>query len=125
MTDTPETPPAPDQTASPLDEQMKLASALFAPFAHGGTGFAPADMMRWSEVAARLQTLWMEYQAEQMARPEALAQMLDPARWMTLATSWYNQMPLAQAEQQKALWDEGMRLWEQVLGQYGLGPKAG
>nr|WP_279349684.1 class I poly(R)-hydroxyalkanoic acid synthase [Erythrobacter litoralis] len=86
---------------------------------------APADMQHWAEVGTKLQTMWMQYQAEQMANPQALVSYFDPSRWMALASSWYKQMPIAQAEQQKALMEEGFRLWEQVLGQYGFGPKAG
>ncbi|WP_431732653.1 PHA/PHB synthase family protein [Erythrobacter litoralis] len=110
-----------------FEDQMKMSQALFAPMLGNMTAqsSAPADMQHWAEVGTKLQTMWMQYQAEQMANPQALVSYFDPSRWMALASSWYKQMPIAQAEQQKALMEEGFRLWEQVLGQYGFGPKAG
>ena len=65
--------------------------------------------------------MWLEYQAEQLADPQALVPWMDPARWMGLAQDWYRQMPLADPAQQQALWQEGMEVWQQVLAQYGLG----
>ena len=47
---------------------------------------------------------------------------MDPTRWMKLAQDWYRQMPIANPAQQQALMQEGMAMWQQVLGQYGLGP---
>ena len=116
----------PDPFTNMYEAPAKLARAMFAPM--GGTigdgTLSPEDAQRWSEVGAKLQGLWMQYQAEQMSNPKALVPYFDPARWMALATDWYKQMPLAQVEQQQALWAEGLKLWEDVLGQYGLGPKA-
>lgn len=116
-----------DQMTKMFEDQMKMSQALFAPMLGNMTAqsSAPADMQHWAEVGTKLQTMWMQYQAEQMANPQALVSYFDPSRWMALASSWYKQMPIAQAEQQKALMEEGFRLWEQVLGQYGFGPKAG
>ena len=118
-----------DQMTKMFEDRMKMSQALFAPMmGNAGSlaadGMAPADMQHWAEVGTKLQTMWMQYQAEQMANPQALVPYFDPSRWMALASSWYKQMPIAQAEQQKALWEEGFRLWENVLGQYGFGPKA-
>ncbi|HBQ92505.1 MAG TPA: hypothetical protein DD795_06680, partial [Erythrobacter sp.] len=59
--------------------------------------------------------MWLEYQAEQLADPQALVPWMDPARWMGLAQDWYRQMPLADPAQQQALWQEGMEVWQQVL----------
>jgi polyhydroxyalkanoate synthase len=38
---------------------------------------------------------------------------------------WLKALPLVNPETQKRLWDDSMALWEGVLGQYGIGPKAG
>ncbi|WP_394271032.1 PHA/PHB synthase family protein [Qipengyuania sp.] len=112
--------------ASAFEDQMKLAEAFFAPFAGtGAAAFTPDDIARWTEVGTRLQALWMQYQAEQLSRPETLSAVFDSSRWMGLASSWYRQMPLAQAQQQQALWDEGFRLWQQVLAQYAPGADGG
>ncbi len=115
-----------DQMRKMFEDQMKMSQALFAPISGAlpAPGAAPADMQQWAEVGTKLQTMWMQYQAERLADPKALVPYFDPARWMALASNWYRQMPIAQVERQQALWEEGFRLWEEVLGQYGLGPKA-
>ncbi|MXO96436.1 class I poly(R)-hydroxyalkanoic acid synthase [Erythrobacter aquimaris] len=125
MTDTP------DPFTNMYEGPAKLMRAMFAPMmgtmdaAKGIDGaVSPEDAKHWAEVGAKLQAMWLQYQSEQLSNPQALVPYFDPARWMALATDWYQKMPLAQAEQQKALMEEGMRLWEDVLGQYGLGPKA-
>lgn len=117
----------PDPFADLYEGPAKLARAMFAPMAQSleGAEVKPEDMQHWAEVGAKLQTLWMEYQIEKMGQPQAMMPVLDPARLMALAEGWYKQMPLAAAEQQKALWEEGLAVWESVLGQYGIGPKAG
>ncbi|MBX7532478.1 class I poly(R)-hydroxyalkanoic acid synthase [Qipengyuania sp. 1XM1-15A] len=123
----------PDPFTNLYEHPAKLARAMFAPLTGaidpslmmGDTPMKPVDAQAWAETGAKLQALWAQYQAEQMSNPQALVPYFDPARWMALATDWYKQMPIAQPEQQKALWDEGMELWNAVLGQYGLGPKAG
>ncbi|MBX7458257.1 class I poly(R)-hydroxyalkanoic acid synthase [Qipengyuania sp. 1NDH17] len=123
----------PDPFTNLYEHPAKLMRAMFAPMTGGmdpqmmmgEAPMKPEDAQAWAETGAKLQTLWAQYQAEQMSNPQALVPYFDPARWMALAGDWYKQMPIAQAEQQKALWEEGMQLWNEVLGQYGLGPKAG
>ncbi|MBU2339752.1 MAG: class I poly(R)-hydroxyalkanoic acid synthase [Alphaproteobacteria bacterium] len=106
--------------------QSQFAQAMFTPLM-GDPDDRPVameDMQHWAEVGQKLQTMWLQYQTERLSDPQAMLPYLDPSRWMTLAQRWFRQMPLAHVEQQKALWDEGFRLWEDVLGQYGIGPKA-
>ena len=113
----------PDPFTNLFEAPAKFARALFAPMAEaaGGNPLSAEDMRHWAEVGTKLQTMWLEYQAEQLADPQALVPWMDPARWMGLAQDWYRQMPLADPAQQQALMQEGMALWQQVLGQYGLG----
>ena len=114
----------PDPFTNMFEAPAKLARALFAPMAEATAG-APVsaeDMRHWADVGMKLQSMWLEYQTEQLADPQALAPFFDPARWMELAQDWYRQMPLADPAQQQALMQEGIALWQQVLGQYGLGP---
>jgi polyhydroxyalkanoate synthase len=115
-----------DPFAQAFEGQVRLAQAMFAPLASGMADrqVTPEDAQHWAEVGQKLQGMWLQYQTERLSDPQAMLPYFDPSRWMTLAQSWYRQMPLAHIEQQKALWDEGFRLWEDVLGQYGIGPKA-
>ncbi|GMM92609.1 PHA/PHB synthase family protein [Qipengyuania sp. MTN3-11] len=112
----------------------KLAQAMFGPMmrpmagmpqpAFSPTPLKPEDAQHWAEVGAKLQGMWLEYAAEQSQSPQAALPYLDPSRWMALAENWYNQMPVADPARQKELWEEGFRLWETVLGNFGIGPKA-
>ena len=113
----------PDPFTNMFEAPAKFARTLFAPLAEAtaGTPLSPEDMRDWAEVGAKLQGLWMQFQTEQLTDPQALAPYMDPSRWMRMAEDWYRQMPLADPTQQQALWQEGMTLWQQVLGQYGLG----
>lgn len=132
-----------DHTNDPLTElyegQTRMVQAFFAPWAElgaargqmadasglAGMAMKPADMQHWIEVGTRLQGLWFQFMAEQAMKPQSAFSYLDPARWMTLAQGWAKQMPLADPERQKALWEEGLALWQGVLGTYGMGPEAG
>ncbi len=113
----------PDPFTNMFEAPAKFARALFAPMSEASANapLKPEDMQHWAEVGTKLQSMWMEYQAEQMANPQALAPYFDPSRWMRMAEDWYRQMPIADPAQQQALMQEGMALWQQVLGQYGLG----
>ena len=84
-----------------------------------------ADVEHWSHVAERMQTMWFDFQAEQ-AKGETKAAVMfgDPGRWLAAAEGWYKRMPLADPQVQKQLWEEGLQLWQGVLGQYGIGPAA-
>ncbi|MEH6722479.1 MAG: class I poly(R)-hydroxyalkanoic acid synthase [Qipengyuania sp.] len=115
----------PDPFTNMFEAPAKLARALFAPLTEATTGTAlkPEDMQHWAEVGTKLQGMWLEYQTEQLGDPQAFAAYFDPVRWMRMADNWYRQMPLADPARQQALMQEGMALWQQVLGQYGLSPE--
>lgn len=85
------------------------------------------DAAHWGRVAAQLQAMWLEFQNEQAlisaAAPSAPG--ADAGQWQGLVGRWYEQMPMANPEAQKQLWDETFALWQGVLGQYGLGALAG
>ncbi|MFC4294207.1 PHA/PHB synthase family protein [Novosphingobium tardum] len=88
-----------------------------------------ADLQHWTLVAAKLQKMWLDYSTEQvgdqMAKGEpALRRMFDPAQWTRMVESWYRQMPLGDPKVQNQLWEEGLQLWQAVLGQFGIGPAA-
>ncbi len=81
------------------------------------------DIDEWSKSAAELQKLWLQF-GEQQELPDQIPPLLtDPASWMEYMEAFYRQMPLAHPERQAGLWRQGMDLWEDVLGQYGIGPR--
>ena len=82
------------------------------------------DMQEWGEAAAKLQKMWLEFH-EQQALPDRIPPfMVDPAQWLEYVEAFYGQMPLANPEKQQEMWQRGADLWEEVLGQYGIGPRA-
>lgn len=104
---------------------QQMAAAMSGSGPGAGATIAPADVQHWAEVGIKLQGMWAQFMAEQMAQPGNAMAFLDPTRWMALAQGWAKQMPFADPEQQKALWEEGMALWQGVLGSFGMGPDAG
>ncbi len=115
----------PDPFTNLYEAPAKLMRMLLSPMTQipPEQGLSPEDARHWAEVGAKLQGMWIEYQTERLADPKTMAALFDPARWMRMAEEWYRQMPLADLEQQQRLVQDGMALWQQVLGQYGLGPE--
>ena len=124
------------QSSDPLsilmEHQANMMRALFAPMtgeagANGAglnASWSPEDAQDWAKTGAQLQASWAEFHAERMSDPQALVPYFDPARWMALAGDAYKDMSAFDPDGQKAVWEEGFRMWEQVLGQYGIGPGA-
>ncbi len=102
-----------------LVQQSQAAVALWNQLVPGAfiETSDPADAARWAEVARRLQAMWVDFQSEQALKSaEAPAYLADPAQWMALVESWQKQMPLANPENHRALWDQGMAIWQSVMG---------
>ncbi len=117
----------PDPFTNLYEGPAKMVQAFFAPLSQiggqvpGMGALTPADAQHWAGVGARLQQLWLQFVTEQAAKPQNAMAYLDPARWIALAQGWAKAMPLADPMRQKALFDEGMALWQGVLGQFGIG----
>jgi polyhydroxyalkanoate synthase subunit PhaC len=119
----------PDFLASLLKKPADAVQKLFAGALPGLTDSVSAnngDMEQWGSVAQRLQAMWLEFQRDHAAQmvQKAPGILTGSTNWLDLAQGWLRQMPLANPETQKRLWDDGLAMWEGVLGQYGLGPKA-
>jgi polyhydroxyalkanoate synthase len=113
-------PPAIDDTNVFEDlvrKQGEALQALFTPFMPTvqSTPPDPADLQHWAMSAAKLQKMWLDFGAEQSGRIEPmLSRMSNPAHW----TAWSDQLPMARPEAQKQMWDEGIALWQSLLGAY-------
>jgi polyhydroxyalkanoate synthase len=81
-----------------------------------------AALAEWGEAAQRLQAMWLEFHQSQSVPEAPVPFLADPTQWMGLMQAWYKQMPILDPERQKALWEEGLQLWQDVLEQYGIGP---
>nr|WP_229735607.1 class I poly(R)-hydroxyalkanoic acid synthase [Novosphingobium marinum] len=83
------------------------------------------DAAQWAEAGKKLQKLLIDFQSEQARKVGAApTPYADPAKWFATYSSWYGQMPLSDPDTQKKLWEDGLALFETVLGQYGIGPRA-
>ncbi len=85
----------------------------------------PSDVADWAAVGQKLQTLWLNFQSSEALSSNPPKQLTDPAAWLELVEGWYRQMPLASAEQQEAMWQDSMKLWQGVLGKYSGGEAEG
>ena len=110
---------------------IEAPQKLFTQFMPGGEAAlgtpAAGDLTQWTSVAQRMQAMWLEFQQGQVASASAgwPATLTQPGGFGAIMQGWMKALPLAQPEVQKKLWDESLALWEGVLGQYGIGPKAG
>ena len=85
---------------------------------------AAEPLMQWSELAGRLHAMWTDFQVEQIGKQSAAPKhYADPAKWVATIEGVVRQLPLANPENQQRLWEEGVALVLQVLGQYGIGPQ--
>jgi polyhydroxyalkanoate synthase len=83
-----------------------------------------AEMSDWGEAALKLQRMWLQFHEQQAVSEMPVPLFADPAQWMGLLQGWYQQMPWLDPARQQRLVEEGAALWEEVLAQYGIGPKA-
>jgi len=107
-------------------EAAKLMFGQFLPQL-GGAAPSAETMTQWTASSQKLQTMWAEFQQEQAKKLAAnpAAGVQDPMQLMGTLQGWMQGLPLAQPEVQKQFWADSLQLWEGVLGQYGIGPKAG
>ncbi|MCB5425850.1 class I poly(R)-hydroxyalkanoic acid synthase [Altererythrobacter sp. CC-YST694] len=113
-----------------LKAQGEAARAVMAQFLPGAAAALPGSdaIGKWAQdlgtAANEWQEMWLNFQ-QQQALPEHLPPVLsNPAEWWEALNAFYRQVPLADPEKQQEMWREGVELWEDVLGEYGIGPKA-
>ncbi|MCT2397990.1 PHA/PHB synthase family protein [Novosphingobium mangrovi (ex Huang et al. 2023)] len=107
-----------------LRSQTESLTTLFG-------ALAPADgvpkaetAVQWAQIAARMQSIWTEYQLEQLGKAkDNPPHYADPVKWIATAEAVFRQLPLASPQVQQDLWEEGIALANAVLGEYGLGPR--
>ncbi|MEY4159919.1 MAG: hypothetical protein RLZZ136_540 [Pseudomonadota bacterium] len=78
----------------------------------------PAEIAQWANVGQRLQALWSNFQASDSPSTNPLSELADPAAWLNLVKGWYDNMPLANTDQQQKLLTDSMQLWNALLSQY-------
>ena len=94
------------------DEAMREMFGRFSP----ASGDVPqADMAQWAETAGQLRAMWLEFANDRLAGGAEAANPLDPSQWMLMTQGWARAAPFDPAATQ-ALMQEGMQLWQSVVG---------
>jgi polyhydroxyalkanoate synthase len=103
--------------------QAQGAMALFGQMLPAKTsGGATDEAEKWGDAAGRLQKLWTDFQLEQITRATtAPAQLMDPANWLATSDTVLRQLPLANPDVQRKLWEEGLELTQAVLASFEIG----
>lgn len=119
---------ASDLITDVLTNQTKAVATLFA-------GLTPAEgspeadaPVQWAQIAARMQSIWTEYQVEQLGKLTGTgggSHYADPVKWIATAEQVLRRLPFTDPSVQHKLWDEGLALANLVMARYGFGPEAG
>jgi polyhydroxyalkanoate synthase subunit PhaC len=126
MSDT-NAPPAPtDMFTEMLRIQGEAARQMMAAVMPDAIEALPGDkaLAEWGEATRKLQQMWIDFHEQQELPEMPVPLFAEPAQWMGMMQGWYQQMPWLDPQRQARLAEEGMALWETVLAQYGIGPKA-
>jgi len=119
--------PAHDIFTEMLRAQGEAARQMMQTVLPEAAAAVPTDkeLTEWGDSALRLQDMWLRFHRQQAVPEMPIPFLADPGQWIGLMQAWYQQMPLLDPQRQARIVEEGMALWEDVLAQYGLGPKAG
>jgi polyhydroxyalkanoate synthase subunit PhaC len=117
----------PHNPAELLTQLFTAPQQLFSQFVPNAAAVPTGDLAQWADVTQRLQAMWFDFQREQAAGAAGKlpALLSDPGNFAGIMQGWLKALPLANPDTQKRLWEESLELWQGVLGQFGIGPKAG
>lgn len=117
----------PNDPSELLGTLLTAPQQLFSLFNPEVGDMSASDLAQWTSVAQRLQKLWFDFQSEQAvgAIGNLPAMLSDPGHFGEAMQHWMNILPLTNPDAQKKMWEDGLNLWQSVLGQYGIGQSAG
>ena len=99
-----------------FDMQGEAMREMFSAFGMPGMQASPGgEGEPWAKVAARLQSMWLEFLGDQFGETPSQGAMLDPAQWMLMTQGWARQAPLNPESTQKLMQDS-MQVWQSVFG---------
>jgi len=109
-----------------LRAQGEAARQMMGAFLPEAADAVPSDaeLTDWGQSALKLQQMWFDFHRQQAIPEMPVPIMADPLQWIGLMQGWFQQVPLLDPRRQAEIFEEGMALWEGVLAQYGVGPKA-
>lgn len=97
--------------------------AFLPPTADAGDRDEALD--EWSGAAAEWQQRWLDFHEQQALSEAPVPLLADPAQWLGLVQSWYQQIPMLDPQRQQRMAMEGAELWQQILDQYGAAGDGG
>jgi polyhydroxyalkanoate synthase len=108
-----------------LRAQGEAARQMLGTFAPEAAGTVPgeAELAEWGDAAMKLQAMWLDFHHQQALPAMPVPILADPTQWMGLMQGWFQHVPLLDPRRQAEIVAEGLALWEDVLAQYGMGPK--
>lgn len=99
-----------------FDMQGEAMREMFAGFVPGAsTKTATGDAGQFAQAAHQLQAMWKQFLDSQGSVSINGTNPLDPAQWLMLTQGWTRQTPFDPETTQKIV-QEGMQLWQGVLG---------
>jgi polyhydroxyalkanoate synthase len=108
-----------------VQAQSQAFQTLFGPLLAGGAAAdGDASPPHWASVARKVQDMWLDFQKAQAGQPRPVPHYSDPMKWIATAEDVLRALPLSDPSRQKKMWEDGLDLFQTVLGQYGIGPKA-
>ena len=108
-----------------LRAQGEAARQMLGTFAPEAAGTVPgeAELAEWGDAAMKLQAMWLDFHHQQALPAMPVPILADPTQWMGLMQGWFQHVPLLDPRRQAEIVAEGLALWEDVLAQYGMGPR--
>ncbi|MCJ2178454.1 PHA/PHB synthase family protein [Novosphingobium album (ex Hu et al. 2023)] len=107
-----------------LRTQTENMATLFGSLMPAAGKADPDSAVQWAKIAARMQSLWTDYQVEQIGKvTDSPPHYADPVKWIATAEAVFRQLPLASPQVQQDIWDEVIALVNAVSGQFGFGPR--
>jgi polyhydroxyalkanoate synthase len=112
--------------ADMLKAQGEMAQQIMSQFLPAAEIPLPGEdvVKEWADSTQRLQAMWLDFQNQQVLPDQLPPLLADPAQWFGYLDEFYRHMPFANPEKQQELMGQGIGLWVDVMGQYGIGPKA-
>jgi polyhydroxyalkanoate synthase len=107
-------------------EQMLAVTPCAAAQAPGAAHplLDPENAMQWAAITARLQGMWFDDGLAKAFKAAAPDGMAIPPAIVEMMAGWARQIPLVDPQSQDKLVADSVALWEGVLAQWGIGPKA-
>lgn len=114
-----------EQSSNPtafLGELISLQTEAIRQFMTPFTGglklpqTGPESAASWADTAAKLQELWLEFQQALLSQNTAEVPVAEAGAMLGTFEQFVKRLPLVDAQAQRRLWEDGLKLWQGILG---------